>query len=257
MQAEGTSTVLASAHSQESMEDKVELMIREALTHPAVKNEFYDTWMSRRLTAPQVEVFARNFYARSRYSAQYIAMAFLQIDPDDLAERTETAENLLDETGNGNPQKTHFFMLREFLELLLSKLRAETVTFDDISGPLLRSTTELIKQGESLFTSSSRQQAYGALLAKEWHAYSQLVYIYEGVRNYIDLFDLTEFHESCEYFYVHIGSVEKEHRFNSQKAAARMCRNDDDFAELRTGFLTYLDLLAANWQEIHDSMLGV
>jgi hypothetical protein len=42
--------------------------------------------------------------------------------------------------------------------------------------------------------------------------------LYEGSRQYIDVFEtLDEFHEYCEYFYVHIGEAEKDHRFRLSK----------------------------------------
>lgn len=223
-------------------------------SHPALKNEFYDTWMSGPLPVSQVEVFARNFYERAQHGPRYIALAFLQVT--DLQAMVETAENLIEEMGDGNPKKVHSVLLRNFLETLLSRLDGRERKLTDITAPVLGSTNRLVDEGDIVFKSMSRQEVCGALLAKEWHAYSQLVYLYEGVRNYMSLFTLDEFHENCEYFYLHIGATEKQHKYNSLSAAAEGCRTEEDFAELSRGFYAYLDLLAVNWRDIYVSMQG-
>jgi pyrroloquinoline quinone (PQQ) biosynthesis protein C len=220
--------------------------------HPALRNPFYELWMARPLSVEQVEVVARNFYERVRRTPDRIALAFLHMQ-DDKA-RAETVENLSDEMGHGNPAKVHSVILRGFFEALLSKMRGHPVDFDAVDAPVLPSTLRLIAEGERVFSSAYPQEACGGLLAQEWHAYPQLVCLYEGVRNYRHLFGLEEFHETCEYFYLHIGATEKQHKVHSLSTAAATCRTEADLEHLERGFTTYLDLLADNWAEVYATI---
>lgn len=228
--------------------ERIEALAYGVATHPAAKNAFYDLWMSRELPAEQVELVARNFYERVKRTPVRIALAFIHMQ--DLAARAETVENLNDEMGNGDPAKVHAVILREFFETLLSRLRGRPVDFDQLDAPVLPSTVRLIEEGEKLFSSPHPQEVCGALLAQEWHAYPQLVSLYEGVRNYRGYFGFEEFHENCEYFYLHIGATEKQHKVHSLSTAARACHTDADLVHLERGFTGYLDLLAENWAEI-------
>jgi hypothetical protein len=235
-----------------SIEDRVHGLIDGINDHPAFNNEFYKAWMGGPVSADQVEVFARNFYERAQHGPRYIALAFLQMD--NIKIMAETAENLFEEMGYGDHEKAHSVLLRGFLEELLTRIRGYSVKFEDISAPVLASTRRLVDEGDAVFKSMSADEVRGALLAKEWHAYLQLVYIYEGVRNYMDLFTAEEFHENCEYFYLHIGATEKRHKYDSLEAAAKTCETEQQLADLTRGFYAYLDLLAVNWQEISEAM---
>jgi pyrroloquinoline quinone (PQQ) biosynthesis protein C len=231
---------------------RIEALAYGASEHPAIKNPFYELWMSRELPVEQVELVARNFYERVRQTPVRIALAFIHME--DITARAETVENLSDEMGMGDPRKVHSVILRSFFETLLSRLHGREVNFDEISAPILPSTTRLIEGGEKVFSSPYPQEVCGALLAQEWHAYPQLVALYEGVRNYRGHFGLEEFHENCEYFYLHIGATEKQHKIHSLSTAARTCRTEADLVHLERGFTTYLDLLADNWSEIHTTL---
>lgn len=220
--------------------------------HPALKNQFYDLWMSKALHPDAVEIVARNFYARVSRTPVRIALAFLNMV--DIAARAETVENLYDEMGHGDPLKVHSVLLRDFLQTLLSKMRGHEVTLDTSNALLLPSTVRLIEHSQKIFNSSYPQETCGALLAQEWHAYPQLVYLYEGARNYRGYFELEEFHEICEYFYLHIGATEKEHKVHSLSTAASACRSAEDVEHLKRGFTGYLDLLADNWAEIYQAI---
>jgi heme oxygenase-like protein len=240
------------ALSHEEASERIHTLARGCAGHPALRNAFYELWMSQPLSADQVEVVARNFYERVRRTPDRIALAFLHMT--DLKARAETVENLSDEMGHGNAAKVHSVLLREFFESLLSRLRGRPVDFDGLAAPVLASTVRLVEAGEKVFSSPYPQEVCGALLAQEWHAYPQLVYLYEGVRNYRKYYELEEFHESCEYFYLHIGATEKEHKIHSLSTAAQMCHTSADIELLERGFYTYLDLLAENWAEIHAAI---
>jgi hypothetical protein len=222
------------------------------MSHGAVRNRFYELWVGRELDADAVTVVAQNYFARVSRTPVRIGLAFLNMT--DPTARAETVENLYDEMGRGTPSRMHARILSEFLSLLLSRMRGYPVDASALDAPLLPSTARLITESEQLFSSPDPQVVCGALLAQEWHAYPQLVYMYEGVRNYRRYFDLVEFHESCEYFYLHIGATEKEHKAHSLSTAARACVTVRDIENLERGFYAYLDLLAANWDEIHDAI---
>ncbi|MCX4745043.1 iron-containing redox enzyme family protein [Kitasatospora sp. NBC_01287] len=234
----------------EEAHSRIQALALGCAEHPAVKNPFYDLWISQELTADQVELVAKNFYERVRRTPIRIALAFLHMT--DITARAETVENLYDEMGHGNPAKAHSVILKEFLEGLLSRLRGRPVDLDTVAAPVLPSTLRLIEQSEKVFSSSLPQEVCGALLAQEWHAYPQLVNLYEGVRNYRGLYGFEEFHENCEFFYLHIGATEKQHKVHALSTAAKACASVEDIEQLERGFSTYLDLLAENWAEVYQ-----
>jgi len=238
--------------SRDEAHDRIHALAQGSAKHPALRNPFYELWMAEELTADEVELVAANFYARVRRTPVRIALAFLHMT--DIAARAETVENLYDEMGHGDASKAHSVILREFLQTLLGRIRGHEVDLDLLSAPILPSTQHLIEASETLFSSPNPQVVCGALLAQEWHAYPQLVYLYEGVRNYRRLFELEEFHENCEFFYLHIGATEKEHKIHSLSTAARACRTVADVEHIERGFTAYLDLLADNWAEIYREL---
>jgi pyrroloquinoline quinone (PQQ) biosynthesis protein C len=231
---------------------RIHALARKCSDHPALRNPFYPLWMEQELTADEVELVAVNFYARVRRTPIRIALAFLNMT--DIAARAETVENLYDEMGHGNPAKVHSVILRDLLQTLLSRLRGRDVDLDAVQAPILPSTLRLIEESEKLFNSPYPQEVCGALLAQEWHAYPQLVYLYEGVRNYRKYFELEEFHENCEFFYLHIGATEKEHKVHSLSTAAKACKTAEDVEHIERGFTRYLDLLADSWAEIYREL---
>lgn len=243
---------IAAPLSSEEAYERVHALAQKCMDHAAVKNPFYDLWIGEELTADQVELVARNYYERVRRTPVRIALAFLNMT--DTAARAETVENLYDEMGHGSAAKVHSVILRDFLETLLSRMRGHEVDLEAVSAPLLPSTVRLVEESEKVFSSPHPQEVCGALLAQEWHAYPQLVYLYEGVRNYRRYFGVEEFHENCEYFYLHIGATEKEHKVHSLSTAAKACRTVEDVEHLERGFHAYLDLLAENWAEIHREL---
>jgi uncharacterized protein len=56
-----------------------------------------------------------------------------------------------------------------------------------------------------------------------------LLKLYEGSRTYAPLWsDPEEFHEACEYFYIHIGEAEKEHKIQSLVSTGQYVHFDED-----------------------------
>ncbi|WP_433235982.1 iron-containing redox enzyme family protein [Actinomadura nitritigenes] len=223
--------------------------------HAALDNDFYRHWQSVPLPYTQVDVFAREFYARTVNTSVMVALSVLHTE--DLAARVECVKNLYSEYGNGDPAKAHLLLLEQFLSDLLTRLGDRHVHPDDLrTGDPLPSTTAFSTGQRALFTNDDQRIVQGALLGQEHLAYSMLVRLYEGVRNYKHLYGEDEFHEACEYFYVHIGEAEKEHREQAVVSAVQVCRTDADLARVRRGFDGFLDLTAAYWAGVHDAMLA-
>lgn len=224
--------------------------------HKALRNSFYELWMTQRLNQGQVELFAKNFYEHVAPTVDRIALTFLRLG--DLEARTETIENMFDEMGNGDPQRAHTLILKDYFGSLLSAVSGGKMTYDDVTAPVVPSTTRLVERGRELFGSEHAAESCGALLAQEWHAYPQLVNLYEGARNYMDQYpDLESFHESCEFFYLHIGSAEKEHKIHSLSSAARICDTQEKLDLLERGFNSYLDELALYWDGLHEALVAM
>src|ERR1041385_4480387 len=98
--------------STEEAHDRLLALARGCAEHPALRNPFYQLWMAEELTADEVELVARNFYARVSRTPVRIALAFLNMT--DVAARAETVENLYDEMGHGSADKVHSVILRGF-----------------------------------------------------------------------------------------------------------------------------------------------
>jgi hypothetical protein len=235
---------------------RVRELAESVYRHPALNNAFYKLWRETELPADRVEIVARNFYTQVAPTADRLALVFLRMASEDVEARAETIENLNDELGLGDARKVHTVLLKNFFTALLSRMRGRPVTFAEVDPTVLPATRRLVQEGARLFGDERVQVGCGALLAQEWHAYPQLVYLYEGARNYLRHFELEEFHEHSEYFYLHIGATEKEHKLHSVSTSAALCRTPEQLAALEHGFTAYLDLLAAFWQELYEAIDG-
>ncbi|MFC5747631.1 iron-containing redox enzyme family protein [Actinomadura rugatobispora] len=235
--------------------EAVEKLAASVHHHPALDNDFYKRWMAAPLPYPEVETFAREFYARTVNTSVMVALSVL--NTEDLAARVECVKNLYSEYGNGDPAKAHLLLLEQFLTDLLTRLRGAPYSLDELRGAEALPSTRAFSEGQrSLFSDADQRVVQGALLGQEHLAFSMLVRLYEGVRNYKDLYGEDEFHEACEYFYVHIGEAEKEHKAEAVVSAAAVCRGDDDLARVRQGFDGFLELTAGYWSGVHEAMLS-
>jgi len=212
----------------------------------ALNNGFYEIWLSRRLNATQAAIFARNYCAWIETVPDQIARVFLS--HDDLEAKCETVKNLFSEMGFGDPEKTHISMLRRFMSDLVTRLQGSPYNVLEDKRPLLPTTLELTKLQRELFGNNDPQVSAGALLAQEWQAYTMLVQLYEGTRLYMPLWGhQIEFHEACEYFYLHIGDAEKEHKIQSIHSAEAYCHSQGEFERIRAGYEGFLTALEHFW----------
>ena len=244
----------ASAEPSPSFAESIRSIAETVRTHPALDNRFYNLWMSEPLRPDQVELLAVNFYSWTAPTVQRIAAALGNMA--DARSRFETVHNLHDELGKGDFDSNHVLLLRRFFDWFLGAMYGREFRMDESRAEVLPATRRLNEEAMTLFRDQRPQVAAGALLAQEWHAYPQLVNLYEGVRNYKDLFDLYEFHENCGYYYIHIGEAEKEHKEQSIISAARCCRDVRDVQLLKKGFYGLLDLLSGFWDDLYEAMIS-
>ena len=245
---------IVSAEPGASFADSVRIMAETVQSHPALDNRFYNRWMDRRLRPDQVELLAVNFSAWTAPTVVRIAVALANMT--DGRSRFETVHNLQDELGGGDFNSNHVLLLRRFFDWFLGGLYGREFRLDESRAEVLPATRRLNEGAMELFADQRPPVAAGALLAQEWHAYPQLVNLYEGVRNYKDLFDLYEFHENCGYYYIHIGEAEKEHKEQSIISAARCCRDVRDLQLLKKGFYGVLDLLSCFWDDLYEAIVS-
>jgi pyrroloquinoline quinone (PQQ) biosynthesis protein C len=230
------------------------LLLRITAT-PALENAFYRDWMSRRFSIPELQVFARNYGAWVRSFPD--ALAVLLVTTDDLEAKTEYVKTLYSEMGYGNAGKVHSVLLGAFFKELARRMGHENeLDQEALAGStLLPGTVALIDGERALY--GDAQMSFGAQLALEWQAYTMLRQLYDGARNYLDLWTHPdEFHEACEYFYAHIGATEKDHKEESLKAVKRYAVSPQALERITEGYNRHLELIANFWSGLHGEVVG-
>lgn len=233
---------------------EVEALSEEVYSHKALKNPFYDLWTSERLSNAQVEIFAVNYYHRIYSTVQRITMALVTID--DWVSRLELLHNLTDEMGHGDPHMVHVLILKRWIQSLLTANGGGD--FDEVLERV-KPLPETVKFVNQTFQNCSMNNVLscGTLLGQEWHAYSQIAHLYDGFLLYKDSYQSEEFHDMSDYFYIHLGMAEKQHKLQTIVMAARNCQTEEEFKTLQQGFYCYLDLVADFWHAIYDNMMKV
>lgn len=247
-------TVLAPDTTAAELEAAVLHLVSQLSASQALDNEFYSRWTNGSLPYPQVAVFAREYLARTVNTSVMVALSVL--NTHDLAARVECVKNLYSEYGNGRADKAHLVLLETFLVDLLTRLSGSPVAVEDIRESTPLPSTHAFSQGQrELFTAHDQRIVQGALLAQEHLAYSMLTRLYEGVRNYKSLYRTDdEFHEACEYFYIHIGEAEKEHKLEAITSTLGVCKDSTDLAVATGAFDQFVQLTARYWQGVADEM---
>lgn len=226
-------------------QDRIDAIAEGVFAHPVMANDFYKAWRSHRLTLADFHVFAGNYFARVHATSRRISIALSVID--DWVSRIELLHNLTDELGHGERDNIHVLVLYRWLDSLSRAMGCQENLRDIFDRtPLLESTTRFIKVTEALCRQSP-QAAAGALLAQEWHGYSQIAYLCDGFANYKCLYDFEDFHDISEYFYIHLGRAEKEHKLQASLIAGRNCASEQELETIQHAFTTYLDQLEQFW----------
>ena len=231
-----------------SFRERIDAIANGVFAHPVMNNDFYKAWRSHRLTLADFHVFAANYFARVHATSRRISIALTVID--DWVSRIELLHNLTDELGHGDRDNVHVVVLYRWLDSLSRALGCrEDLETVFSRTPLLQSTTNFVEVTDSLCRKNP-QSAAGALLAQEWHGYSQIAYLCDGFVNYKSLYDFEKFHDISEYFYVHLGRAEKEHKQQASLIAARNCGSEQELDMIKSAFATYLDQLECFWTGI-------
>ncbi|SRR5579871_1510596 len=236
------------------MSTVLEALLADITNHPALNNEFYHEWMTRKLTVEELAVFARNYGEWVKSFPD--ALAILLFTTQDIDAKTEYVKTLFSEMGYGNSEKVHYILLNNFFKELVRKMGHESdMDWESLQKnvDLIPTTQELVQGEQDLYRDP--QMSFGAQLALEWQAYTMLRKLYDGARNYLPLWDNPdEFHEACEYFYAHIGATEKEHKQESLKAVKRYATSEESLAKMMEGYQRHLDLIFNFWRGLYHAL---
>lgn len=236
------------------MSTVLEALLADITNHPALNNEFYHEWMTRKLTVEELAVFARNY--GEWVKAFPDALAILLVTTQDIDAKTEYVKTLFSEMGYGNSEKVHCILLNNFFKELVRKMGHESdMDWETLQRnvDLIPTTQELIQGEQDLYRDP--QMSFGAQLALEWQAYTMLRKLYDGARNYLPMWDNPdEFHEACEYFYAHIGATEKEHKQESLKAVKRYATSEESLAKMIDGYQRHLELIVNFWRGLYCAL---
>ncbi len=239
------------------MSNDLEQMVLNITRHRALDNSFYGMWTESTVPIEGLEVFARNYGAWVRSFPD--SLAVLITHTDDLEAKGEYVKTLYSEMGYGKSEKAHSVLLDNFLSELAAQLGHEgrlSRSRLEKEIELLPATRKLIEGEHELY--KSHLLSVGAQLALEWQAFTMLRKVYDGARNYISLWDDPDaFHEACEYFYVHIGEAEKEHKVESLTAAKRYALDDDSLGQIVDGYERHLSLIGDFWEGIHAEIANL
>lgn len=220
-------------------------------THKAFNNDFYLKWTSNPLPIEHIAIFARNYWEFSWNFPKTLALLIANVS--DLSARVEYTKILFSELGQGKYLKTHTKLFEKFISDLTQRMKAgDSLLIRNLikNSSILEETKALI-EGEKELYSKCPSIGAGAQLALECQAYSMISLLYEGARNYKHLWNNQDsFHESCEFFYVHIGSVEKDHREEAITAVNSIIKTEEDLKHAIYGFNTHLDLFADFWNAL-------
>jgi len=237
------------------MPSQLELLVENIKQNNALNNDFYQVWMNDTLSPEQLAIFARNYWEWTYRFPE--ALAGLIMISSDLETRLEYTKTLYSELGYGDIHRVHSKLFENFYIFLNAKMNNQSQDITDLKNtyPLLQTTTELINWERSTY-STDLTSASGAQLAIEWQAYTMLRKLYTGACNYEYLWeDKDEFHEVCEFFYVHIGSAEKDHKDESIQAAQKLLNQDAPYTVFKSGFDEHLQYIANFWNGIASAIL--
>lgn len=235
--------------------NKLEQLITLLSGHEAINNLFYEQWITRKLSIEKIAIFIRNYREFTYYFPE--SLALLIANTENVFARMEYTKTLYSEMGYGEPQRIHLVLFEDFAKNLLKHLDApDTLIQKSLQGEsLLLPETQNFVRGQRELYSGVYSVAVGAQLALEWQAYTMIRKLYEGVRNYMDAWrNPDEFYEACEFFYVHIGSAEKEHKKESIAAANELVNSGGSIEQIESGFKQHLHLIATFWNAIAIKM---
>lgn len=235
---------------------KIINLIENLPFHEALNNDFYRQWITAPLSIESIKIFVLNYWKFSKEFPK--TLATLIANAQDIQPQIEYAKILYSELGYGKAEKAHSVLFENFCNDLAMKMgKPGYFAIENLKKktPLLEETIQLL-EGERILYSQDIAVGAGAQLALECQAYSMLSFLYEGARNYSSLWpSLSNFHESCEFFYIHIGSAEKDHREEALSAVKSIIKSDPELIKKAIyGFEEHLNLFANFWKAIADKV---
>ncbi len=223
-------------------------------THKAIDNNFYTVWLNEELNPEELAIFAINYWQWTYHFPSILAGLISSVN--NINVKTEYTKTLYSEMGYGNAEKVHSTLFEVFYDSLISKKNRPDLVLKNIKNKIALSndTNQLIEWQRDVY-SSNTSVAIGAQLALEWQAYTMIRKLYDGARNYSHLWkDPDEFHEDCEFFYVHIGAAEKEHKKESLLAAEELIEDGIKFSDIEFGFNKNLELISCFWEGMIEAI---
>ncbi|MBX7232283.1 MAG: iron-containing redox enzyme family protein [Bdellovibrionales bacterium] len=219
----------------------------------ALENSFYTMYLNKKLNPEQLKTFVLN-YGEFVRSFPLVLKRLIQTTDDPVA-KAEYEKTLFSEMGDGDPERVHYKLFINFYNDLARYMGLPEKSMDHrqlrIEGEVFPETKQLIDGEFDLYTKRNRSIAAGAQLAQEYQAYGMLTKIYEGSRQYVNLWpDLMEFHESAEYFHAHLGAAEKNHRHEALDGALNQINSDQDLADAKFGYHEHLKLFNCFWERL-------
>lgn len=241
------------------MRATLENLTKNITENSALNNRFYSRWIAGPLKIEGLEVFVRNYGAFVKSFPD--ALAALILETQDIDAKLEHVKTLYSEMGYGNPEKMHWVLFDNYFNELSQKMGFDS-RLDrgrlEREVPLLTSTREFLDKEQELYSSKNSRIGVGAQLAQEYQAYTMLRQLYDGARNYLPLWSKPdEFHEACEYFYVHIGAAEKDHKEEAISAAVRYVNSEEDLTEVIHGYNSLLNIFAAFWNGLYEAVASL
>lgn len=233
-------------------------LTKSVVEHPALRNRFYDTWLSRSFNINELRIFARNYREWVISFPKNLSILFANLD--DSVAQTEIASTLHSEMGYGKPEKAHWKLLDSYLNSLSLKMGYDgEVERSKLEKELelLPSTKKLIEGEREIYGNNDRRIAVGAQLALEWQAYHMLSKLHEGAQKHHSPLwpGRVAFDKDAEYFLIHL-IAEKDHERESLEAAAQYAKDNQDLRRIGSGYNQHLDLIANFWNGIYKEISG-
>lgn len=238
---------------QGKFKNRLERLSRSAADHQVMSNTFYEIWQKREFGQSAFDIFRANYGFRVGATVGRLSRALVSIDNVDA--RTKLWENLGDELGHGDPDRVHIRLFEMWADSLSERLLSDNSSGIGQPAAILPATKRFVDETNQM-CELDRYSAAGAILAQEWHGYTQIAKLYDGYCQYKDRYSGDDFHDCAEYFYVHLGRAEKEHQVQATAVAEIVCQSDQDFSRIESSFHTYLNLLNDFWESLAKEIIA-
>jgi hypothetical protein len=240
----------------------------EIISHPACNHSLFSYLQEQSkegFTPKQWETWMINFLSRTQMTIPSIAMTVAAAAKNnDYETIAETAKNLWDEAGYGNPEKVHSKLLFNTCNLHSRIVFGmPEITFEEVknSNLILPATINFVDSKLMIFN-WPYQGIVGNTWAHEFAADGMLTGFERGLFRPFDTFyseeDLTK---SKEFFHAHRdetkegGDIELQHGQMAEAAAIRSCKGNIDNVDLvREGAMEFLSKQNELWTAIEEAM---